>query len=168
MKLQTDIEEWKLVADEAKQYSRKNCLILTGVPEVQKEDTGDIVRNVAQKWLNVQLDIRGIDRSHRLGKKTSHGKPRPIIVKLCNYHDKEKTYQAKKNLKRTKIMILESLTKRRLELLKRPKEAFVGTNVWTIDSKIFTNKGVYADGNRYLIETADDIYKVRVIVLLST
>ena len=69
-------------------------------------------------------------------------------------------YEAKKNVKSTKMMIVESLTKRRLELLKRPKEAFVATNVWTLDGKIFTNKSVDADGNRYLIKTADDIYKV--------
>ena len=41
LKLQTEIEELKLVADEAEQYSRRNCLILTGVPEVQKENTDD-------------------------------------------------------------------------------------------------------------------------------
>ena len=138
LKLQTEIEELKLVADEAEQYSRRNCLILTGVPEVQKENTDDIVKDVAQKWLNVQLDTRSIDRSHRLGKKTLHGNPRPIIVKLCNYHDKEKMYQAKKNLKGTKIMIVESLTKRRLELLKRAKETFGATNVWTLEDRIFT------------------------------
>ena len=85
---------------------------------------------------------------------------RPIIVKLCNYHDKEKMYQAKKNLKGTKIMIVDSLTKRRLELLKRAKETFGATNVWTLDGKIFTNKGADADGKRYLIKTADDIYKI--------
>ena len=135
---------------------------------MQKADTDDIVRDVAQKWLNVELDIRSIDRSHRLGKKTLHRKPRPIIVKLCNYHDKEKMYQAKKNLKGTKIMIVESLTKRRFELLKCAKEAFGATNVWTIDGKIFTNKGVDADGNRYLIRAADDMYRVSLIVLLST
>ena len=72
-----------------------------------------------------------------IGKKTLHGKPRPIIVKLCNYHDKEKMYQAKKNLKGTKIMIVESLTKRRLELLKRAKETFGATNVWTSGQQTF-------------------------------
>ena len=56
LKLQKEIEELKLVADEAEQYSRRNCLILTGVPQVQKEDTDEIVRDVAQKWLNVQLE----------------------------------------------------------------------------------------------------------------
>ena len=135
-------------------------MVLTGVPEVQKEDTDDIVRDVAQKWLNVQPDVRSIDRSHRLGKKTLHGKPCPIIVKLCNHHDKEKMYQAKNNVKGTKVMIVESLTKRRLELLKHAREAFGATNVWTLDSKIFTNKGVDADANCYLIKTADDMYKV--------
>ena len=121
LKLHTEIEELELVADEAEQYSRRNCLILTGVPEVQKEDTDDTVRDVTQKWLNIQLDIRSIDSSHRLGKKTLHRKPGPVIVKLCNYHDKEKMYQANKNLKGTKIMIVESLTKRRFELLNVPK-----------------------------------------------
>ena len=57
-------------------------------------------------------------------------------------------------------MIVESLTKRRLELLKRAKEAFGATNFWTLDGKIFTNKGVDADGKRYLINTVDDIYKI--------
>ena len=66
MKLQTEIEELRLIAGEAEQYSRRNCLILTGVPEVQKEDTDDIVRDVAQEWLNVQLDMRSIDRPHRV------------------------------------------------------------------------------------------------------
>ena len=69
-------------------------------------------------------------------------------------------YQAEKNLKGTKIMIVESLTKRRLELLKPAKEAFGATNVWTLDGKIFTKKGVDADENRYLMKTVDDIYKV--------
>ena len=71
VKLQTEIEELKLVVDEAEQYSRRNCLILTGVPEVQKENTDDIVKDVAQKWLNVQLDTRrtlivhiGLERRH--------------------------------------------------------------------------------------------------------
>ena len=139
--------------------SRRNCLILTGVPEVEEEYTDDIVRDVAQKWLNVQLDIRSIHFSHQLGSKTLHAKPRPIIVKLCNYHDKEKMYQTKKNLKGTKIMIVESLTKRRLELLKHAKEAFGATHVWKLDGKIFTNKGVDTDRKHYLIKTADDIYK---------
>ena len=42
VKLKTEIEELKLVADEAEQYSKRNCLILTGVPEVQKKDTDDL------------------------------------------------------------------------------------------------------------------------------
>ena len=148
----TETEKLRLVADEAEQHSRRNCLILIGVPEVQKEDTNDIVKDVAPKmaesstWYS-KLQITSIDRSNRLGKKTLHGKPCPITVKLCSYHDKEKMYQAKKSLKGTKMMTVESLTKRTLELLKRAKKAFRATNVWTLDGKTFTNKGVDADGN---------------------
>ena len=50
LKLQSEIEELKLVADEAQHYSGRNCLILTGISVVQKEDTDDMVTDVAQKW----------------------------------------------------------------------------------------------------------------------
>ena len=77
MKLQTEIKELKLVADEGKQYRRRNYLSVTGVPEVQKEDTDDIVRDVALKWLNVQLDIRSIDHPHLLEKEDITWKATP-------------------------------------------------------------------------------------------
>ena len=67
--------------------------------------------------------------------------PRPIIVKFCNYHDRESMYLAKRKLKGTKITITKHLTKRRYKLFKLAKEAFGVRNVWTLDGKIFTNGG---------------------------
>ena len=55
---------------------------------------------------------------------------------------------------------MESLTPRRLELYELAKETFGMKNVWTLDGKIYTNKGVDADGKRVLIKTEADIYKV--------
>ena len=39
LKLKTEIEELRPAKDGAEQYSGRNCLIRTGVPDVQKEDT---------------------------------------------------------------------------------------------------------------------------------
>ena len=37
--LRAQIEELGLAADEAAQYSRRNCLIISGIPELKKEDS---------------------------------------------------------------------------------------------------------------------------------
>ena len=160
LEIRAQIEELRLVADEAAQYSRRNCLIISGIPEMKKEDTDKIVIDITEKWLDIQLDIGKIDRTHRLKVKGSQGMPRPIIVKFCNYHDRESMYRAKRKLKGTKITITEHLTRRRYNLFKLAKEAFGVRNVWTLDGKIFTNKGVDAEGRRYLIQSESDIYKV--------
>ena len=98
--------------------------------------------DITEKWLDsIQLDIGKIDRTHRLKGKGSQGMPRPIIVKFCNYHDREGMYRTKRKLKGTKITITEHLTRRRYKLSKLAKEAFGVRNVWTLDGKIFTNKG---------------------------
>ena len=160
LEIRPQIEELGSVGDEAAQYSRRNCLIISGKPEMKKEDTDKIVIDIAENWLDVQLDIGNIDRTHCLKVKGSQGMPRPIIVKFCNYHDRESMYCAKRKLKGTEITITEHLTRRRYNQFKLAKEAFGVRNVWTLDGKIFTNKGVDAEDRRYLIHSESDIYKV--------
>ena len=79
LELRAQIEELGLAADEAAQYSRRNCLIISGIPELKKDDTEKTVINIAGKWLDIQLDIGKIDRMHRLKVKESQGMPCPII-----------------------------------------------------------------------------------------
>ena len=160
LELRAQIEELGLAAEEAAQYSRRNCLIISGIAELKKEDTEKIVLDIAEKWLDIQLDIGKIDRTHRLKVKGSPGMPRQIIVKFCSYHDRESMYRAKRKLKGTKITITEHLTRIRYKLFKIANEAFGVRNVWTLDGKIFTNKGVDAEGRRYLIQSESDIYKI--------
>ena len=66
LEIRAQIEELRLVADEAAQYSQRNCLIISGIPEMKKEDTDKIVIDIAEKWLDIQLDFGKIDRMHRL------------------------------------------------------------------------------------------------------
>ena len=69
-------------------------------------------------------------------------------------------YPAKRKLKDTKITITEYLTRRKYKLFKLAKKAFGVRNVWTLDGKVCTNKGVDAESRRYLIQYESDIYKV--------
>ena len=138
----------------------KDCLLFRGIPEVEGENTDQIVVDIAEKWLDVKLKVENIYRSHRVKVRKQRSTPRPIIVRFIDYHHRDDIYRGKRKLKGTKISIVESLTPRRLELYELAKETFGMKNVWTLDGKIYTNKGVDADGKRVLIKTEADIYKV--------
>ena len=160
LKLREEVESLKWAADEAEQYSRRDCLLFRGIPEVEGENTDQIVVDIAEKWLDVKLKVENIYRSHRVKVRKQRSTPRPIIVRFIDYHHRDDIYRGKHKLKGTKISIVESLTPRRLELYELAKETFGMKNVWTLDGKIYTNKGVDADGKRVLIKTEADIYKV--------
>ena len=49
--------EYQLKMDKAEQYSRRNCLIITGVKEQEGEDTDRVVLDILEEKLNICLDI---------------------------------------------------------------------------------------------------------------
>ena len=53
-------------ADQAEQYSRRNCLRISGVPETPDESTDNIVMSIAND-IDSDIRIHDIDRSHRVG-----------------------------------------------------------------------------------------------------
>lgn len=131
--------------DRQEQYSRRNCLLLHGIPEKQGEDTDALVLEEAQNILSRQdITIRDIDRSHRVGPRrtsaevTKAGKPsqRPIIVKFTNYRAREMLFKNKKNLKGSGHILTESLTKTRMTWLRKVREALGVSRVWTADGRI--------------------------------
>ena len=53
--------------DDLKQYSRRSCLRIGGIPETQNKNTDIIVWGLAKK-LNVNVSMHDIDRSHQIGR----------------------------------------------------------------------------------------------------
>ena len=85
--------------DTMEQYSRRNCLVVHGIPET-KEDSGDAVLHVFNGQLNVPVTPHSIDRSHRLGRfQPSSNKPRPVIVKFVSYETRRQVFSVKRRLK---------------------------------------------------------------------
>ena len=138
--LEKEIDRMKDKQDEADQYSRRNCLIVHGIPEKEGESTDALIKDLCSKKLKVQLEGNEIDRSHRLGAKK--GKVRGIIVKLTNYRVRDRIYQARKMLRNTEeenpVYIQESLTKLRGELFWEIKSNYkqIVKNIWTQDGRI--------------------------------
>ena len=79
--------------DRANQYSRRNCLRLSGFTETEQENTDDIVLE-AFRAIGVDIQLTEIDRSHHVGSPRgsadSDSKPRDIIVKFTSYRSRTK------------------------------------------------------------------------------
>ena len=107
-------------ADQAEQYSRRNCLRISGYKEQQNEDTDEIVMKLASD-IGCNLQLTDIDRSHRIGRPAGRGdRPRDIIVKFSTYRNRQKLYKQRTALKvngHPGVFVNEDLTKLRSGLL---------------------------------------------------
>lgn len=113
-------------------YSRRENLIITGIPEVQDatEDTLQVLQDFMANELNV-TDAANIDfqRVHRLGK-PSHKGPRAIIARFLKYPDKERILSLGKHLRDKDFSMfndypeeIQRSRKRQLKKLKDAKQA---------------------------------------------
>ena len=119
--------------DDLEQYSRRNCLLLHGINEEQRESTTAVIE-LCKKSLGVTLERNDIDRSHRVGKPQGD-KPRPLIVKYVRY-EKREVLAAKRKLKGTKNLVTENLTKRRSAVLTEARSTAGVQAAWTSDGRI--------------------------------
>ena len=95
--------------DKHEQHSRRNFLLLHGIPENENEKTDDLcLANISE---NLELAITEVDieRTHRTGKPRDVGqKSKLIIVKFVKYNDRKNVFNRKKKLKGKNISITES------------------------------------------------------------
>ena len=140
--LNEKVETMDRSLDRHEQYSRRNCLLIHGVKENEKEDTDEVVIEFFEKEMEEKLSANDIDRSHRLGKEQSGTRPRPIIIKFTRYNVCNVIFRKKKILKGKAVSITENLTKKRITEMKVARETYGFKNVWSQDRKI-----LYTDAN---------------------
>ena len=108
------------------------------MPESANEDTDTVFRNTITEHLGIEVKGRDLDRSHRIGAKRSDGTGRPIIAKFARYNVRASVYREKRKFKGTRIVLTESLTKKRVGQLNAARDKFGKNNVWTSDGEILT------------------------------
>ena len=87
--LPTRIEKLEKLQDRPEQYSRRNCLLVHGIAEEKKEITDEVIINTINETLDLDITLRDLQRTHRIGKpKKAGGKTRPIIVKFVRQNDR--------------------------------------------------------------------------------
>ena len=138
IQLQIELESRSDVLEDLQQYSRRNCLIVSGAPERRNEKTDDLIKNVATK-VGVEVQDQDIDRSHRLGA-SKPGRPRPIIVKFTRYNKRSELIKSRRKLKGTSIGIQEQLTPFNQWLLGKAQELVkrcdIAKAVWSWDGTV--------------------------------
>ena len=118
-------EQLEIKTDELEQYSRRECVVITGIPESKQEDTGAIINNFCRDKLGVELMQRDLARTHRRGsiKQDVNGKMtnRPIIAKFATYEVRDLVFRHKRKLKDSGHAVFESLTTRNTKLYNEVK-----------------------------------------------
>ena len=125
--------------EDLQQYTRRNCLIVTGVPEEKDENTDLKIVNLAKENMSIPLEETDLDRSHRIGK-PNEGKTRPIVVKFVRHNVRQHFIKNRKKLKGSRVGVQDLLTPYSQELLKKAKELVDQCRhvkgAWTWDGKV--------------------------------
>ncbi|MEW8546845.1 MAG: hypothetical protein AB2693_25300 [Candidatus Thiodiazotropha sp.] len=162
--------------DDLEQYSRRSCIRISGIEEVADENTDEIVLQLANR-IDVELNPRDIDRSHRVGApkrssnaddmETDRQRPREIIVKLKSYQARLALLKGRKALRRNKegIYINEDLTQKRknlaFECRKLKKDRKI-SNTWVYNGSIYIAE---RDGTKVKVTQNEDLDTYRSLVV---
>ena len=131
------------------QYSRRNCLNFTGVPEEKDENAVQLALDLA-KMANVKLDRTDIDRAHRIGtpKSAAPGRPRPpprpLVVKYVSYLKREAVWFGRREIKKAKpprgsslpeastkdVYVQENLTRAHQEIMYQARQLRRAGKLW--------------------------------------
>lgn len=165
IKLVDQAEKLEKSVDDLEQYGRSNCLILHGCDEKKIPPTSgregsynkflDYLLSVLNRNLKLDFTItkNDIDIAHVLpGKKRGTV---PIIMKFVRRSVRHAVFNNKRHLKSVRLAITESLTRRRLQIVKSAKQAFGDESVWTVNGNVYT----VIDGKRQVLNFLSDIDK---------
>ena len=96
--LENEVEILKNEQDNLEQYTRRNSLWISGLPESDNEDVGQKVLELCRYKLQIPVTSSDIDRVHRVGKIGSSN-PRPVLVKFATYGARSSVFKAKSTLR---------------------------------------------------------------------
>ena len=105
----TRLAEAEQRLEEVDQRERRNCVIISGIPEKKDESTDGLVMDVSRA-AGLELSPDSIDRSHRLGR-ANPGKARPILVRFTGANARQRLFDKRKELSADKVTGHPTLTR---------------------------------------------------------
>ena len=145
------------------QYSRRETIRISGLPEEDEEKSAEVSAKVVQLFQDKlgehDFDKLDISTCHRVGKK-SDGKTRQVLVKLISRQKKQSIMDKKKKLKEknVKVFLNDDLTQARMKIFHIAKEAKEVKYAYTRGGQTVC---CLQDGNRFItLESPDDLFKI--------
>lgn len=86
--------------DDLEQYSRRNSVRISGLPEYPNTDPSDVTLYLLNKTMGITPPVQytDLDRVHRVGKPRSTG-PRGMLVKFATYRSRQRVFAARDSLR---------------------------------------------------------------------
>ena len=122
---QNENNHLQIKLDEQEAYSRRPCLVVSGVDSELQDGPSlaqEVVGLLSQTGIKKETLNSSIDKLHQIGKVNNKG-TRSIIVKFKEHSFKEEVYKKRKNIKNNKVKLKPSLTKRRQDILEEANQA---------------------------------------------
>lgn len=116
-----------------KTYNRN--VIVYGLQEQGEKNIYESARELFSSKVGCQVEKSDISFCYRMGNKVN-GKIRPLVVEFVNKWKRDEVFSNKSKLKGTKIMIVEMLTKSRIELFSMVRKKY-GHKCWTHNGEVF-------------------------------
>nr|CAH7745165.1 unnamed protein product [Callosobruchus chinensis]CAH7755167.1 unnamed protein product [Callosobruchus chinensis] len=126
--------------DNIQQHIRNNNLRIMSVPEAAGENLTEKVYDIFTNKMKVEINKSEIIAAYRVGRKLDD-KPRQILVTFQDNAIKMLTYNRKRSLKGSNIVIKEDLTVLRLNIMNAASEKYGYRNVWSTNGAIFAKTG---------------------------
>lgn len=95
--LKKELNRTQVQVNELEQYSRRECVLLSGIHETEGEDTDQVVVEVGRA-MGVEIKKGDLARTHRIGRSEA-GKVRRIIAKFNTFRKRQEFYLARRNLR---------------------------------------------------------------------
>ena len=164
--LKQEVGDMAIKMDELKQYTRRNSVRISGVPETEGESCESIVLKLANETLHLDppLELNDIDRTHRVGRPNGdRTSPRSIILKFGTYRQRRRMMNARSKLSNhsPKIFINEDLTNMRATLCfhaRRMKRDGYIKDVKTFDGRVVITPN---QGPSVTVRSLDELQKHR-------
>ena len=134
--LEKDVHHLSERLSEQEQCSRRNALIVQGMPESPHQPENKYVKIIkaAKQHTGVELCLNAIDQYHCIGSrlnKSGNPQARPIVVKFVDYNSRANLHRFRAEFKGSDIYVNESLTQGRQSWLNTAKLHPATDKLWT-------------------------------------
>ena len=89
------IENLERIVIRQEQYSLRNCLLLHGIAEGERQNTDELVLETLNKEMHIDLTPSDLDRAHRICQKKALSKKPRTVIKFVRYNTRKKKFQIK-------------------------------------------------------------------------